>query len=240
MGLRELEKKMKLKEAMRAKAAEYELQELQSKADLTKMTKEKLSDIAKKHGVIIALDDDLRGEVDTIKKQYGIKESNIIREILTEEDVFIKGKKIDHEKLGMLAYQRVILQKDETGGLLILSDVFDLVNTGKLKNRISLTDLEKAVKILKKKKVIPEIRNLEEDVILISFFPVQYTSDQSSILNHVKGKGVTTLAEICANLNWSEERASRALSNLEATGIAKIDESFRAGKKYYFPSLGKK
>lgn len=240
MGLRELEKKMKLAEAMRKKAAEYNLQELENKAKLQKYSKERLAEIAKKHGVIIALDDDLKEEVEKLKKDYNISENNVIRELLTEDDVLINGKKIDIEKLGMLAYQRVMTQKDETGGLMILTDVYDLVNTGILKGKITLDDLDKAIMTLKKKKIIPEIKELDSNVKLISFFPVQYTSDQSEVLKFVQGKGVCTLAEICMNLNWSEERALRALENLEATGIAKMDESFREGKKWYFPNLGKK
>jgi len=237
--MREIQKKMKLKEEMMKKAAEIKMQELESKVQVQNMTKEKLREIAKKHGVIIALDDNLKEEVESIKKEYNIQESNVIRKLLTEEDVLLKGNKIDHEKLGMFAYQRVMFKKEETGGLLLLSDVYDLVNTGVLNGIITLEDVEKAVKILKKKKVIPEIKELEGGVLAISFFPVQYTSDQSEVLKFVGTKGYCTLAEICAGLNWSEDRALRALNNLQATGIARFDESYRTGKKWYFPGLEK-
>jgi hypothetical protein len=239
MGLRELEKKMKLKEEMRKKTAEYQLKELENKAKIQKMTKARLTEIARKHGVLIALDDSLKVEVEELKKEYNIKESNIIREILDENDV-MPGEihNIDHEKLGMLAYQRVMLQKEETGGLLLLTDVFEIVNTGILSGRISIDDVKKAVIILKKKKVIPQIKSLDEDVMLISFFPVQYTQDQSEILKFAqKKKGTCSLAEVRAALGWGEIRALRALENLENTGIAKTDESFRTGKRWYFPSL---
>ncbi|MCP4760890.1 MAG: hypothetical protein GY870_03850 [archaeon] len=236
MGLRELEKKMKLKEALKKKAAEYELQELESKAQLQKFSKESLAEIAKRHGVLIALNDELKEDVEKLKKEYNIKESNVIREILTEDDVY-NGKKIDIEKLGMLSYQRVMLEKEKTGGLMIITDVYDLVNTGILKGRITIDDLEKSIIKLKKKKVIPEIRELDSGIMLISFFPVEYTSDQSSILNFVQNKGFCTLAEICKGLNWHDDRALRALENLQATGIAKMDESFRTGKKWFFPGL---
>jgi hypothetical protein len=239
VGLRELEKKMKLADAMRKKTAEYKMQELQNKAEINTMTKERLSEIAKKHGVIIALDDKLKIEVEKIKKEYNIKETNVIRELLTEQNVLSKKNKINHEKLGLLSYQRVMMQKEETGGLLLLIDVFDLVNTGILKNRITIDDLEKSLHILKKKNVIPEIKTLESGVLLISFFPVQFTSDQTEILKFVESKGYCTLADICSGLAWSETRSSRALQNLEATGIAKTDESFRSGKRWFFPKITK-
>ncbi|MBN2154434.1 MAG: hypothetical protein JW776_00135 [Candidatus Lokiarchaeota archaeon] len=239
MGLRELEKKMKIKEAMQRKNAEYKLKEIENQAKIQKMTKARLKEIARKHGVLIALDESLKEEVEALKKDYNIKESNIIREILTEDDV-LPGDvhNIIHEQLGMLAYQRVMLQKGETGGLLLLTDVFELVNTGILNGRITIDDVKKAVTILKKKKVIPQITMLDEDVMLISFFPVQYTQDQSEILNFAKNnKGTCSLAEVRAKLGWSEIRALRALENLENTGIAKTDESFRTGKRWFFPSL---
>jgi hypothetical protein len=237
VGLRELEKKMKLADAMRKKTAEYKMQELQNKAEINTMTKERLSEIAKKHGVIIALDDKLKIEVEKIKKEYNIKETNVIRELLTEQNVLSKKNKINHEKLGLLSYQRVMMQKEETGGLLLLIDVFDLVNTGILKNRITIDDLEKSLHILKKKNVIPEIKTLKSGVLLISFF--QFTSDQTEILKFVESKGYCTLADICSGLAWSETRSSRALQNLEATGIAKTDESFRSGKRWFFPKITK-
>ena len=239
MGLRELEKKMKLKEAMQKKNAEYQLKELENKAKIQKMTKARLKEIARKHGVLIALDENLQDDVEELKKEYGIKETNIIREVLTEDDVMPGDiHDIKHEKLGMLAYQRVMLQKGETGGLLLLTDVFELVNSGILNGRITIDDVKKAVLILKKKKVIPQIQTLDDEVILISFFPVQYTEDQSAILNYAqKNKGTCSLAEVRAALGWSEIRAVRALENLENTGIARTDESFRKGKRWYFPSL---
>jgi hypothetical protein len=241
MGLRELEKKIKLQDEMKKKAAEYQMQELQNKAELQTMTKEKLAEIAKKHGVIIALDDKLKEDVDKLRSEYGIKEGNIIREILTEESV-LKKDKVDIEKLGMFAYQRVMMRKDETGGLFLLSDVYELVNTGALKDKAKITvdDVDKAIRLLKKKNVIPEIREMEGGVVIVSFFPVQYTSDQSDVLKFVANKGFCTLAEVCAGLKWSEDRSLRALQNLEATRIAKVDESLRTGKKWYFPGLNKK
>lgn len=239
MGLRELEKKIKIKDAMQKKNAEYQLKELENKAKIQKMTKSRLKEIARKHGVLIALDDSLKEEVEVLKKEYNIKETNIIREVLDEHDV-MPGEihQIFHEKLGILAYQRVMLEKEETGGLLLLTDVFEIVNTGILRGRITIDDVKKAVTILKKKKIIPQVKALDEDVLLISFFPVQYTQDQSEVVKYVQDKrGTCSLAEIQADLGWSEVRALRALENLENTGIAKSDESFRTGKRWYFPSL---
>ncbi|WP_457558492.1 hypothetical protein [Candidatus Harpocratesius sp.] len=237
MGIREIEDRNRMRELMRKKAAELKMQRLEAKTAITKMTKEKLAQIAKKHGVIIALDPEMQEAIEEIRQKYNIPKERIIKEQITEDSVLKRGKKVDHEKLGMLAYQRVMLEKQETGGLLTLPDIFDRVNTGILQGKITIDDVEKAVKILKKSNVIPELRKLENGVLIASFFPVQYTQDQALILNLVKDDGVITTGDVCKNLNWTIERAERALQNLVDTRVARIMETFRTGKRYFFPSL---
>ncbi len=237
MGIREIEDRNQMRELMRKKAAELRMKRLETKTEITKMTKDKLAEIAKKHGVIIALDPDMQEAVEEIRKRYNIPKERIIKEQITEESVLKRGKKVQLDRLGMLAYQRVMLEKQETGGLLTIPDIFDRVNTGVLQGNITMEDVEKAVKMLKRNKIIPEIRTLESGVLIASFFPVQYTKDQASILNLVKDDGVINTGDVCKELNWTVERAERALQNLVDTRVARIMETFRTGKRYFFPSL---
>jgi len=53
----------------------------------------------------------------------------------------------------------------------------------------------------------------------------------------VKTDGVITTGDVIKTLNWTSERTERALQNLVDTGVAKITESYREGKKYFFPNL---
>ena len=237
MGIREIEDRNQMRELMRKKAAELHMQRLEAKTEITKMTKDKLAEIAKKHGVIIALDPDMQDVVEEIRIKYNIPKERIIKEQISEESVLKRGNKVQHDRLGMLAYQRVMLEKQETGGLLTVPDILDRVNTGVLQGNITMEDVEKAVKLLKKNNIIPEIRTLESGVLVASFFPVQYTQDQASILNLVKDDGVITTGDVCKGLNWTVERAERALQNLVDTRVARIMETFRTGKRYFFPSL---
>lgn len=237
MGLRELSEKEEIRNLMRKKAAELRMKRLETKTEITKMTKEKLADIAKKHGVIIALDPDMQDAVEEIRKKYDIPKERIIREEVTETSVVKRFGRIDHEKLGMLAYQRVMLEKEATGGLLTLPDVFDIVNTGEIQGEISTSDVEKAIKILKRKNVIPQIKRLPSGVLTASFFPVEYTQDQAEILELVKKDGLITTGDVCKRLDWTIERAERALQNLVDTRVARVTETFRTGKQYFFPSL---
>jgi hypothetical protein len=237
LGIRKIEDEIDLKEAMKKKATELKMKELQSKASIDKFTKDKLRDLAKKHGVLLALTPELREEVTELQKKFNIPSSKIITEQITEHDVLRKFSKIDHQKLGMLAYQRVLMSKEETGGIIPLSEVFELVNTGILKGNVEVKDVEKSLKLLKKTRMIEDITQLDTGTLMVRFFPIQYTGDESKVVELAKEKGVLTLEDVCASLEWSQERALRALESLENTGIAKYRENILTGKQWYFPSL---
>lgn len=237
MGIRKIEDEIDLKEAMKKKAAELKMKDMQAKAAVEKFTKDRLRDLAKKHGVLLALTPELRQEVKELQKKYNIPSSKIITDQITEHDVLRKFSKIDHQKLGMLAYQRVLMSKEETGGIIPLSEVFELVNTGILNGNIEVKDVEKSLRLLKKTKVIDDITELESGTILIRFFPIEYTSDEAKVVELAKEKGVLTLEDVCATLEWSQDRALRSLESLEKSGIAKFRENILTGKQWYFPSL---
>ena len=237
MGIRKIEDEIDLKEAMKKKAAELKMKEMESKASVEKFTKDQLRELAKKHGVLLALTPELREEVKELQKKYNIPSSKIITEQITEHDVLRKFSKIDHEKLGMLAYQRVLMSKEETGGIIPLSEVFELINTGILKGNVEVKDVDKALKILNKSKVIEEIIQLESGATIVRFFPIQYTGDESKVVELAKEKGILSLEVVCTGLEWSQDRALHALESLEKSGVAKYRESILTGKQWYFPSL---
>jgi hypothetical protein len=237
MGIRKIEDEIDLKEAMKKKAAELKFKDMEAKAAVEKFTKDNLRELAKKHGVLLALTPELRKEVKELQKKYNIPSSKIITEQITEHDVLRKFSKIDHEKLGMLAYQRVLMLKEETGGIIPLSEVFELVNTGILKGNIDFKDLEKAMKKMKKSNIIEDIYELETGGIMARFFPIQYTDDEVRVIEIAKKKDFLTLEDVCTSLEWSQERALRALTFLEKSGVAKLRASVLTGKQWFFPSL---
>ena len=238
MGIRKIEDEIDLKEAIRKKAAELKIKELQEKASTDNFTKERLIDLAKKHGVILALTPELKEEVRELQRKYNIPSSKIITEQITEHDVLVKKNKIDHEKLGLLAYQRQLLQKEEIGaGLVPMQNVFDLVNTGILNGNIDLKDLLKALRILKKKHVIDDLIEYESGIVMVRFFPVEYTSDEVQVIGVAREKGYISLEDVCSALDWSQDRALKTLESLEQSGVAKYTESILKGKQWFFPSL---
>ncbi len=237
IGIRKIEDDIDLKEAMKRKAIELKQKELEEKAKTREFAKDKIKEIAIKHGVILALDPELRGEIKELQRKFNIPSSRVITERIEEIDVLRKKRKIDHEKLGMLAYQRVLMQKEETGGIMPISDVFEIVNTGILVNHLEMEDVIKAMYLLKKNKVIPSVRERDEGIIEVSFFSIQHTDDEAKVISLVSEKGFISLEETCSALTWSQERALRALNSLESSGFAKKDESYLRGKKWYFPSI---
>ncbi|MFX1260069.1 MAG: hypothetical protein ACFFAN_19640 [Promethearchaeota archaeon] len=237
MGLRKIEDEIDLKEAMRKKAAELKIKEIQAKASTDNLTKERISELAKKHGVILALTPELKKEVKILQQKYNIPTSKIITEQITEHDVLTKFSKIHYEKLGMMAYQRVLMRKEETGGIVPLSEVFELINTGILKGNVEIKDLFKAMKNLKKEKVIDDIKQLDSGLIMIHFFPIQYTGDEIKVIELAKEKDYLTIENICLAFNWSKDRAFKVIKSLEDSGIAKFRESLLTGKQWFFPSI---
>ena len=238
MGIRKIEDEIDLREAMRKRAAELKIKEIQAKASTENLTKDRIRELAKKHGVILALTPELKEEVKLLQQKYNISSSKIITEQITEHGVLKKFSKIDHEKLGMLAYQRVLMQKEEIGvGLLPISEVFELINTGILKGNVEIKDVIKAMKILDKTNVIEGVKKLDSGTFMIQFFPIQYTDDQFKVIGLAKKKGFISMEDICVSLEWSQDRALKVLETLEESGIAKFRESILTGKKWFFPSM---
>ncbi len=238
MGIRKIEDEIDLKEAMRKRAAELRIREIKAKASVENLTKERLRELAKRHGVILALTPELKNEVKLLQKKYNITSSKIITEQIIEHDVLRKFSKIDHEKLGMLAYQRVLMQKEEIGvGLIPISEVFELINTGILKGNVDIKNVMKAMKILNKLNVIEDIKKIDAGTIMIQFFPIQYTDDQVKVIQLAKEKGFISLEDVCINLEWSQDRSLNVLKSLENSGIAKFRESILTGKQWFFPSI---
>jgi hypothetical protein len=241
MGLRKIDDEIDFKKAMKKKGAELKIKEMKAKASVENLTRDKLNEMAKRHGVLLALNPKLKEDVEYLQERYNIPSNKIIKEQITEESVLSKRfGRIDHEKLGMLAYQRILLRKDEIGAdVLPLSEVFDLVHTGKLKDEVEIDDVAKAMEVLEKQKVIENIKETKSGAIMVQFFPIEYTQDEKKVINLVKeiGEGFVSLEDVIEKLEWTQNRALKALNSLEDTGLAKYNEHIVKGKRWFFPSL---
>lgn len=241
MGLREIREKIEKRKSMEKKAMELKLEELEKELETAMVLKEKIADIAEKYGVIIATSPKFRSEIELLREKYGIPAEAVITQIVKEEDVLKRKmfglESVDHEKLGLLIYQRALLKRKETGGVLSLGEVYLLASIGRLRDKVKMDDVRRALKELEKKRVIPGLLRLKSGVEIAVFIPAELSDDQNEVLSLVSGKGSITLEELMVKTGWSKERAERALKALEESGIARKEESYAYGEKYYFPGL---
>ncbi|MFX1485559.1 MAG: hypothetical protein ACFFBS_00350 [Promethearchaeota archaeon] len=243
MGLYEIEKEMRAKRALEEKGVELRLQNMASELEMAKRTREKLVEIVKKYGILLDINPEFRSEVEKIRKKFGIPKSAIITQIVREEDVVRKGffrTKVDHEKLGLLLYQRALMRRQETGGIMTIPEAVLLVNTGMIKGKISVEDVMKAIRKMEEEDMIPGIMKLKSDVKVVQFISVELGNDQNEILNIASEKGWTTPEEIMVKTGWNETRVKRALEALKKAKVTRMDPSYSRGEKYYFPGLGGK
>ncbi len=236
MGIRDIEKKIKLKEAMAKKAAEIKAQELESKARVQDFTAVKIRAIAEKHGFILAINDEITAEIDALRARYGIPESRVIRKIIKKEDLFDEKGKLDHDKLGWLIFQEVLAEKEETGGIFSIPELVMFLKPFDLADKISMKDIQKAMQSMAKSNAIAGYETLKSGIDVVYFFDEKFTSDYKVVLGLAKVKGVVLLEDILA-MKWTQQRAEKALESLVRSGIARFDESYIKGKKWYFPGL---
>lgn len=236
VGIRDIEKKIKLKEAMAKKAAELKTQELESKARVQNFTAVKLREIAEKHGFILAINDEITAEIDALRAKYGIPESRVIRKIIKKEELFDEKGKLDLDKLGWFIFQEVLAEKEETGGIFSIPELYMFLKPFDLSEKINLKDVQKALQAMAKNKAIAGYETLKSGVDVVYFFDEKFTSDYKTVLSIAKEKGVILLEDLLG-LKWTQQRAEKTLDSLVRSGIARFDESYIKGKKWYFPGL---
>ncbi len=236
MGIREIEKKIKLREAMEKKAAELRAQELDAKARTQKFTAEKIREIAARHGFILAINDEIKAEIDTLREKYAIPESRIIRKIVTKEEIADQKGKVDHEKLGWFAFQEVLIKKDETGGIFTIPELFLFLKALDIPESITIKNVEKAMEYMAKIKAIAGYETLKSGVEVVYLFDEKFTTDYKVVLAIAKEKGIVGLEDLLG-LQWGQQRAEKVLDSLARSGIARYDESFLSGKRWFFPGV---
>ena len=236
MGIRDIEKKIKFKEAMAKKAAELKTKELESKARIQDFTAAKIREIAEKHGFILAINDEINAEIDALRAKYGIPESRILRKIIKKEELFDAKGKLDLDKLGWFLFQEVMAQKEETGGIFTIPELFLFLKPFDISEKIDLKDVQKAMQRMAKNNAIAGYETLKSGVDVVYFFDEKFTSDFKIVLNLAKQKGVVLLEDLFA-MNWNQQRAEKILGNLQRSGIARFDESYIKGKRWYFPGV---
>ena len=125
-----------------------------------------------------------------------------------------------------------------TGGIISVLELYSHIKSDYPSFNIPPKVVLKALKGLEKDKLIEGIKTLEDsDIKIVEFVPSRLTSDLQQILYFAGQKGYLTLEEIMTETSWSEYRVMKSIKILESRQIAHKVESYREGKKWFFPSI---
>lgn len=236
MGIRDIQNKIKLREAMARKAAELKAQELEAKARIQDFTASKIREIAEKHGFILAINDEIRAEIDVLREKYHVPESRILRKIVQKDEIIDAKGKVDHEKLGWFVFQEVLIKKEETGGIFTIPELFVFLKPFDMSEAVTLKDLEKAMQRMAKTSAIAGYESLPSGVGVVYFFDEKFTDDTKVVVSIARKDGYVVLEDLLA-MQWSQQRAEKVLATLVRSGVARFDESYLKGKRWYFPTV---
>ncbi|UJG42229.1 MAG: EAP30/Vps36 family vacuolar-sorting protein [Candidatus Heimdallarchaeum endolithica] len=238
MGLRDIEKKLKVKSAFQVKEAELMIKELEQMLENIKQVKKQLKKFEKKYGDKIVENKEYYEKLAGLREELGLpteigryewKEAPTLKDRLTGKGFYdvLANEIMD---LG----QKLI---EENGGIMSVGELFTQLNKARPGKLVTIDDLYRSLDKLINSKLIPPFKVLESGVKLVEFAPVEFSPDHDVILNMASRTGFVTKEDLLLRTGWAEERINRCLSFFEESGIARVDSSYAEGTKYYFPGL---
>lgn len=240
MGLRDIEKKIKIKSAFKVKEAELIIKELEQMIENVKTIKKQLKKFESKYKKQIAENKDYYDKLASLREELGLP---------TEIGVFdwkeaptLKDKLTGRGFYDVLANEILELGKElteENGGIMSVSELWTELNKKRPGKLVSIDDLYRALSKLIDAKLIPPFKVLESGVKIVEFTPIEFSPDHDVILSFASRTGYVTKEDLLLRTGWAEERIQRCLDFFEEQGIARVDRSYAEGTKYWFPGLGK-
>ncbi|NHJ83907.1 MAG: hypothetical protein FK734_00510 [Asgard group archaeon] len=239
MGLRDIEKKIRVKSAFQTKEAEIMIKDLEQMLLNVRELRDELKKFEKKWKKDIEKNEESYSKLVELRQELGLPDEMGVYEWKESATFWDRiGGGDFYERLSVEILEKAKELQEYTGGIMTLGEVVLLVNKGRPGKIISADDVIKAVEKLAKAKLIPELRELKSGVIIVEFIPANLSDDQEEVLALSTRKGWISLEELILKTKWSQERSERALESMRETGIARVDASYAEGKKYYFPGLG--
>lgn len=124
------------------------------------------------------------------------------------------------------------------GGVISILELYSFIKTHYPLFSGYPEDLLKALKDLEKKGFIVGVKELgASNIKIVEFIPGELSSDLKKIMDLASITEYLTFEEIIAKTSWDEYRIERAMNVLVEKHIAKTIESFREGRKWFFPGL---
>ncbi len=239
MGLRDIEKKIRIKSAFQAKEAELMITDLEQMLEHIRELRKQLKDFEKKWKKDIEKNEDSYKKLVELRQELGLPDEIGVYEWKESATFWDRiGGGDFYERLGIEILDKAKTTQELTGGLMTLGEVVLLVNKDRPGKIITAKDVTTAIEKLTEAKLIPKQKELKSGVVLVEFIPANLTEDQEEVLSIATRKGWISMEELMLKTRWSQERCERVLEAMRANGIARVDASYAEGKKYYFPGLG--
>ncbi|HUT81126.1 MAG TPA: EAP30/Vps36 family vacuolar-sorting protein [Candidatus Bathyarchaeia archaeon] len=239
MGLRDIEKKIRIKSAYQAKEAEIMITDLEQMLEHIRELRSQLKNFEKKWKKDIEKNEDSYKKLVELRQELGLPNEIGIYEWQESATFWDRiGGGDFYDRLGVEILEQSKSVQEQTGGLMTLGEVVLLVNKDRPGKIITAKDVTTAIEKLTEAKLIPKQKELKSGVVLVEFIPANLTVDQEEVLSIATRKGWISMEELMLKTRWSQERCERVLEAMRASGIARVDASYAEGKKYYFPGLG--
>lgn len=239
MGLRDIEKKIRIKSAYKTKEAELMITDLERMLENIRELHSQLKKFEKKWKKDIEKNKDSYKKLVELRQELGLPNELGIYEWKESATFWDKvGGGDFFERLGVEILEKAKEIQEYTGGLMTLGEVVLLVNKGRPGKIIPSKDVVEAIEKLSNAKLIPKPKELKSGVVLVEFIPANLSDDQEEVLALSTRKGWISMEELLLKTRWTQERCERVLESMRDAGIARVDASYAEGKKYYFPGLG--
>ncbi|MBN1330680.1 MAG: hypothetical protein JXA54_14495 [Candidatus Heimdallarchaeota archaeon] len=239
MGLRDIEKKIRIKSAYQAKEAEIMITDLEQMLEHIRELRSHLKNFEKKWKKDIEKNEDSYKKLVELRQELGLPNEIGVYEWQESATFWDRiGGGDFYDRLGVEILEKAKSIQEITGGLMTLGEVVLLVNRDRPGKIITAKDVTTAIEKLVEAKLIPKHKELKSGVVLVEFIPANLTEDQEEVLSIATRKGWISIEELILKTRWTQERSVRVLESMRDSGIARVDASYAEGKKYYFPGLG--
>ncbi|NHK32848.1 MAG: hypothetical protein FK730_15985 [Asgard group archaeon] len=239
MGLRDIEKKIRVKSAFKTKEAEIMLKDLELMLENIRELRSQLKKFEKKWKKDISKDENSYKKLVELRQELGLPDEMGIYEWKESATFWDRiGGGDFFERLGVEILEKAKEVQEYTGGLMTLGEIVLLVNKDRPGKIIAAKEVVTSIEKLTEAKLIPKPKELASGVVLVEFIPANLSDDQEEVLALSTRKGWISLEELMLKSRWTQERCERVLESMRDAGIARVDASYAEGKKYYFPGLG--
>ena len=216
---------------------ELALDRLVKRADRIDAVRLKLWAAFQKHGSTLLSIPAYRSSLKELLSELGYDPENWIAQAKTREGMVKRLLKRDDRTDGI---RRDVLKiaeaSKQAGGIMLIATLLNELDS--LGWDVVPDEIDSILDDMKRDGLIVGTSSSITNARIVQFIPVTLTDDPNSILEIAASHdGVLTLEEAVLELGWTEERVMNSLDLLVERGVAKIQQSFSSGTKYWFPGF---